>query len=251
MRRTLVHVVAIAAILSFMQCRPAEGNYPGTEYMPDMGHSIAYEANVNSYYFYNTWESAAERARMSAPRLPVEGTRARGSVGWSNGRLKGEVFNGSLSNNAVATPVNGSVPYYYGNTEEERARASREIVSNPIPWSQEGLQQGQVLYDIYCGICHGAKGDGNGYIVRDDGGKYPAQPANFLKSDFIASTEGRYYHAIMYGRNVMGPHSDKLSFEERWNVIHYIRSLQATSLGQTYGGKPVAAQSVPGTTPLK
>jgi len=234
-----------------MQCQPAGGSYPGTEYMPDMGHSIAYEANVNSYYFYNTWESAAERARMSAPRLPVEGTRARGSMGWSNGALNRNVFNGSLSNNAVVTPVNSSVPYYYGNTEDERARASREIVSNPIPLTQEGLQQGQVLYDIYCGICHGPRGDGNGYILREDGGKYPAQPANFLRPDFIAATEGRYYHAIMYGKNVMGPHSDKLSYEERWNVIHYIRSLQAVSLGQTYLGKTAAVAGVSGAVPKK
>ncbi|HQV96680.1 MAG TPA: cytochrome c, partial [Saprospiraceae bacterium] len=36
-----------------------------------------------------------------------------------------------------------------------------------------------------------------------------------------------FYHTIMHGRNLMGSYSDKLSYNERWNVIHYIRSLQA------------------------
>jgi len=33
----------------------------------------------------------------------------------------------------------------------------------------------------------------------------------------------------MYGKNLMGSYKDKISYEERWQVIHYIRSLQAKS----------------------
>ncbi len=90
------------------------------------------------------------------------------------------------------------------------------------------------MYNIYCGICHGDKANGGGYLVRDDGGKYPAQPANLVSDDFINSSEGRYYHGIMYGRNAMGGYSDKLSYEERWQVIHYIRSLQAETKSLKY-----------------
>jgi hypothetical protein len=32
----------------------------------------------------------------------------------------------------------------------------------------------------------------------------------------------------------MGGYSDKVSYEERWQVIHYIRSLQAKEAGATY-----------------
>ena len=85
-----------------------------------------------------------------------------------------------------------------------------------------------------CGICHGEKGDGLGYLVRDDGGKYPAAPANFLLEEHLSASNGRYYHAIMYGKNVMGAYKDKLSYEERWNVIHYIRSMQAKELKVEY-----------------
>lgn len=233
MDKILVIIVTVACF----QCRPAEGNRTGTEYMPDMAHSIAYEPNLNSYYYYHSWGSELEIAQYSTPRLPVQGTKARGSMGWTHGKPNNDLFNGNLAHNAIATPVNGSVEYYYGNTEEERTRATKEITTNPLPITKAGLENGKMLYDIYCGICHGAAGDGGGYLVRDDGGKYPAQPANFLKDEFIASSEGRYYHAIMYGKNVMGSHKDKLSYEERWNVIHYIRSLQAASKKLSYNEK--------------
>lgn len=76
-------------------------------------------------------------------------------------------------------------------------------------------------------------GKWGGYLVRDDG-KYPAQPAILVSDEFIAASNGRFYHAIMHGKNVMGAYSDKLSYKERWEVIQYIRSLQAQAKGLKY-----------------
>ena len=64
---------------------------------------------------------------------------------------------------------------------------------------------------MQCAICHGEKADGAGYLVRDDGGKYPVQPANLTQEQFVNSSNGLYYHAIVYGRNLMGSYADKLS----------------------------------------
>ena len=193
--------------------------------MPDMFHSIAYEANVHQYYSLNTWGTEQEYRQYAGPRLPVAGTVPRGAAGASTQQLESWM------------PVNGFVPYYYGDDEDERARAGAEIVTNPFAITDAAISKGKGLYDIYCGICHGEKGDGGGYLLRDDGGKYPAQPANFLLPEFIAASEGRYYHSLMYGKNVMGAYADKLSYEERWQVIHYIRSLQAKELGLTYSSQ--------------
>jgi hypothetical protein len=71
-------------------------------------------------------------------------------------------------------------------------------------------------------------------LVRDDGGVYPAQPANLISDEFIAASPGRFYHSIMFGKNVMGSYKDKLSYKERWEVIHYIRSLQAREKSLAY-----------------
>ena len=58
--------------------------------------------------------------------------------------------------------------------------------------------------------------------------------ANFLLEEFVNASNGRYYHSIIYGKNAMGAYADKLSYEERWQVIHYVRSLQAKELKVEY-----------------
>jgi len=221
--KRLIQISFVLSLVVLMTtgCQQPGGNNPGSEYMPDMAHSIAYEANAYDYYYNNTWGTEDEYYKMAKPRKPVPGTIPRSSTG----------------KNGIAIPkANSTVPYYYGNTEEERTRAMSELVNNPLPITDKGLAQGKELYTINCGICHGDKGDGAGYLVREADpakgiteGVYPVQPANFLDQAFkdLGDTNGRYYHSIMYGKNLMGSYSDKLSYEERWNVIHYIRSLQA------------------------
>jgi len=204
----------VALFLTLQSCQQPGGNSTGSEYMPDMAHSVAYEANYYSYYYNNRWGGEADYYHYAKPRHPVAGTIPRGG--------------------AKSDDSQGSVPYHYGNTEEERTRATNEIIQNPLHITDAGLQQGKDLYNIYCGICHGDNADGLGYIVREDGGKYPVQPAILNSDEFKAASNGRYYHAIMHGKNLMGAYRDKLNYEERWNVIHYIRSLHAKEAGLVY-----------------
>lgn len=245
--KQLKFIILIAVAIAILHaCAPAEGNRTGHEYMPDMAHSIAYEANLYTNYWLNTWDSASvmQRKQLSSPLLPVNGTVPRGYAAYTGAtafdfeRIH-EMLRGSTNLRSIAVPLNGYVPYHYADTEEERTRASNEIISNPFPITENGLARGKALYDIQCGICHGAKGDGLGYLVSDDNPnvKYPAAPANFLQDTFYNSSNGRFYHAIMYGKNVMGAYADKLNFEERWQVIHYIRSLQAKERKQEYSAE--------------
>ena len=229
MIKKVKNAILFMAVVVLFACQQPGKNSTGSEYMPEMAHSIAYEANYYNYYYNNTWGSQDEYYQFAQPGLPVEGTVPRGYAGMSS-----ENVHDHKSDNGVYVPANGSVPYYYGDTEEERTRATNEIVDNPFKITNDGLAVGKELYDIYCGICHGDKGDGAGYLVRDDGGKYLAQPANMLLPEFVSATNGRYYHVIMKGKNLMGAYKDKLSYEERWQVIHYIRSLQAKELQLTY-----------------
>ncbi len=224
----LFAVIAITSI--FVSCKSG-GEFTGREYMPDMAHSIAYEANQSTYYSFNQWSTKDEYNEYVQPRNPVEGTIAFG-------RSKENV----RSNSPLTYPR-----YAFQNTEEERAKAQEMITSNPLrPTSEADLEnvlsKGQELYEIFCGSCHGKAGDGNGKLYEL--GVYPAAPANFLSDQFLTSTDGRFYHAIMHGKNVMLSHADKLNHDERWMVIHYIRSLQAAKSGTEYnldaasGNKP-------------
>ena len=232
MRHKLNHILFLAVLFVWLfvsSCQQANENTTGSEFMPDMAHSIAYEANTYAYYYNNTWGTKDEYYKFAQPGLPVNGTIPRGSAGLTGGSADMDrmmSFEGELTNAGISIPVNGSVPYAYPDTDEGRAQAAAEIIQNPIPIQDAKMKEAKELYNIYCGICHGEKGDGAGYLVRDDG-KYPAQPANLLLDEYISLSNGQYYHAIVHGKNLMGGYADKLSFDERWNVIHYIRSLQA------------------------
>nr|MBS0037386.1 c-type cytochrome [Saprospiraceae bacterium] len=229
MRNILLYF--ICTVFIFSSCKRAGGDHPGLEYVPDMVHSVSYEANYYNYYGLNTWGGEAEYYQFVLPRKPVDGSIPLGAVGMS---MAGEEEADEIRNRLQGISMSGSVPYYYENTEEDRQRAMDEITQNPFPITKAGLAKGKNLYDIYCGICHGSTGDGNGFLVREDGGVYPAQPTSFLTQELVGASEGRFYHSIMHGRNVMGPYNDKLSFEERWQVIHYIRSLQAEEFELAY-----------------
>lgn len=219
MNSSKIYMFLVLIVLAFglQSCQQAGVNNTGSEYMPDMGHSVAYEANYYNYYYYNTWGTEDEYYKFAQPGLPVEGTRPRRN-----------------NKGSFAIPTQGSVPYYYGDSDSERERAIVKLIDNPLPITDAGLAEGKELYNVFCSTCHGDKGDGNGYLVRDDGGMYPVQPANFLLEEHLKASNGRYYHSIMYGKNLMGSYADKISFEERWNVIHYIRSLQAKELKVVY-----------------
>lgn len=222
----------------FSVCSPAGVNKTGHEYMPDMYHSVGYEANQYSAYYWNHWDDAdntVSKAQLSQPQGKVNGTIPRGYAAVYYGDASAiDVVRGKNASNAIAAPVNGQAPFYYENTEEERLRCEQEMVNNPFPITKDGLDRAKALYTVQCGICHGEKGDGQGWLVAMPDSKYPAQPKNLIGDDMIAAGNGRFYFGIMYGRNVMGSYADKLSFEERWQVIHYIRSLQAKAKSLEY-----------------
>lgn len=230
MKYTIGAILGIALFAwMFSLCSPAGKNKTGHEYMPDMYHSVSYEANVLTDYHWNTWDekSTFTKASLSQPRGKVSGTIPRGYTGVHyNGVSALDVVRGKNNPNAIAAPVNGQVPFYFANTEEERLRAEKEMV-NPFPNpTKADLEKAKPLYEVQCGICHGNKGDGQGWLVSMPDSKYPAQPKSLIAEDMIVSGDGRYYFALMYGKNVMGAYADKLSYEERWQVINYIRTLQ-------------------------
>ena len=222
-------IYPIFIVVLIYSCSGPGGADPGTEYMPDMVHSLAYEANYYDYYYYNTWGGEEEYYEYAKPGKPVANTIARGYAGIAAGDYERQAA-------MQGYQYNGSVPYPYEDTEPERLRATREIITNPYPITDEGMARGKLLYDINCGICHGEKGEGEGYLVSEKNpyAVYPAQPAILTNDTFTLSSNGRLYHAIMYGKNVMGGYADKLSYEERWQVVHYIRNLQAKSRNLVY-----------------
>jgi len=156
---------------------------PNYQFMPNMYEPVGYE----TYGEYDVFPG--EQSAM----LPAEGTIARGY---------------SL--------------FEYGSSNEEFLRAKAELMS-PLDSTQVDLNRGKELYDIYCGICHGNKGDGQGNLVKRE--KILGIPS--YADVGRAINEGSTYHTIYYGKNAMGSYANQLNEEERWQVVAYVLKLKS------------------------
>ena len=119
------------------------------------------------------------------------------------------------------TVARGYMPYEYkGNPE-----GAGQFLVNPADQSEVVLNQGKKLYNIYCTACHGTYGDGDGSVVTRAAGK-GLKPPSLHSSKLKEWPDGRIYHVISEGQNVMPGYAKQILADERWSVVHYVRALQ-------------------------
>lgn len=143
---------------------------------------------------------------------------------------------------AAGTIARGYMPYAYANDTAGYASAGRNL-HNPFPKNEINLKQGEELYGKFCVHCHGATGQGDGLV----GLKLPGAPPSYttlLKN----LPEGKIFHSVTYGKNLMGPHAPLMNQEERWKVTMYVQKLQHPDGEAT---TPVADTTAAATTTTK
>lgn len=158
----------------------------------DTAPNYQFMPNMYESAGYETYGEAAFKDGVEA-QLPAEGSVARGHVPFD---------------------IENSTAGY------ELAKAT---LKSPLSSDDMDEERGKELYSIYCGICHGTKGNGQGNLVKrekilgipsyDDAGR--------------AINEGSIYHTIYYGKNAMGSYANQLNEEERWQVVGYVLTLKA------------------------
>ena len=121
------------------------------------------------------------------------------------------------------TIARGYMPYIYGNDTAGYGNAGR-FLHNPLEKNEINLKQGEELYGKFCSPCHGATGKGDGLV----GAKLPGPPPPYNGPALKTLPEGKIFHSITYGKNLMGPHESMLSKEERWKIVLFVQKLQNT-----------------------
>tara|TARA_B100000214_G_scaffold241546_1_gene176926 strand:- start:200 stop:751 length:552 start_codon:yes stop_codon:yes gene_type:complete len=153
---------------------------PNYQYFPNMYESVGYKTYQESDAFPNGIQA----------QLPVEGSVPRG---WQ--------------------------PYEYEDSNEGYESAKLNLKS-PLVNNEENLKNGKKMYDIYCSVCHGSKGDGQGILMERE--KFLGIPS-YADRDI---TEGSIYHVLMHGINLMGSHAGQVNDEERWQIAQYVLKLR-------------------------
>ena len=84
------------------------------------------------------------------------------------------------------------------------------------------LKRGQQRYDIYCSVCHGSTGEGDGMIVKR--GFVP--PPSFHIQRLRDLPDKHFYDAITNGYGAMYSYEDRVAPADRWAIVAYVRALQ-------------------------
>jgi len=92
------------------------------------------------------------------------------------------------------------------------------------------FKRGQLLFRVYCSVCHGRLANGEGMIVQR--GLTP--PPSFHLERLRNAPDAHFYEVITNGYGAMFSYSERIAPEDRWRVVAYIRALQ-TGVEQSPG----------------
>ena len=103
------------------------------------------------------------------------------------------------------------------------ARDRRLAPPPPPPVTMALLERGRQRFDIDCSVCHGFAGFADGMVVQRG---FPAPPS--YHSDRLRKAPiQHYYDVITNGYGVMYSYAQRVSPEDRWAIVAYIRALRA------------------------
>jgi mono/diheme cytochrome c family protein len=174
------------AALVFASCRGQISEKPPIHPNMNMDQQPRMEAQEVNKFFEDN----------RSMRQPVEGTIARGL-------LKSDVA-------------------YYEGTD-----ANGEWIADiPVEVTTELLYRGQERYDVYCSVCHGGTGAGDGIIMTGNYGYVPAP--TYHQDRLREAPDGEIYSAIYNGVRTMPSYATQIKVEDRWAIVAYIRALQAS-----------------------
>lgn len=130
------------------------------------------------------------------------------------------------SSEALLPPANtinrGWLPYEIENTPEGKELARLNASPLDSMATEENLAVGAELYTIYCAICHGNNGKGQGTLVKRE--KILGVPSYDDPARNISV--GTTFHTIQYGLNSMGSYASQMNTTEMWQVSEYVMKLK-------------------------
>ncbi|MEJ7618797.1 MAG: cytochrome c [Pyrinomonadaceae bacterium] len=106
-------------------------------------------------------------------------------------------------------------------------RGGTDVDSFPFPINQAVLERGRERYQIFCSMCHGATGTGDGMVVR----RGYRQPPSYHTDQLRQAPVGHFFDVITNGWGSMPNYASQSPARDRWAIVAYIRTLQLSEQG--------------------
>ncbi len=242
--------VKVAAILGFClllappiliyRAAGMTNRYPRLHVVPDMDWQEKYKAQSVGPNLGTVKSPEFLFEDIRSARRPIEGTIARGNL-----QIDSEYYRGIKSGSSVAvsmpTEVRTSLQDDAATQDPAKPAAPAEpnwITSFPkqVVVDEALLKRGQQRFNIYCTVCHGYAGNGDGQVntralaLAVNGQANWTTAKSFHDPTVIEQPVGRLFDTITHGRATMGPYGDQIPVEDRWAIVAYVRALQATGI---------------------
>ena len=177
-------------------------------------------------------ENAFFRDGLSSRNL-IPGTVPRGYL-----RADREFYLGKKPNrvNATATQPNPQAVTTTGAQTNPPSLYPDDVETFPIPITKQDIDRGQERYQIFCSVCHGATGNGDGMIARRGFNK--PLPATYNQDRLRQAPVGHFFDVMTNGWGAMPSYAAQIPVADRWRIIAYIRALQLSQM-------PAQAQASP------
>ncbi|TAG09228.1 MAG: cytochrome c [Verrucomicrobia bacterium] len=208
----IIYALIALTVVGIFGLRGQHFSKPPVQIFSDMDQQDKLKAQKPSDFFANG----------QGGRLPVAQTQPRG-------------FNEDGKREMGGIPeyeFGGQTGYYYsGHVGDYYGAGMPEELALTAENAESFIARGKERFGIYCAICHGASGDGQG-ITSQYG--VPGI-ANFHLSNFQSATypDGRVFEVITHGKGQMGAYGANIPVRDRWAIVAYVRTLQAAKAAQT------------------
>ena len=125
------------------------------------------------------------------------------------------------------TAPRGYTPYKYtGNPVDAEAKLKNPLADD---FSPKTLSLGKAKYEIYCMVCHGPEGKGDGPVAA----KFLIPVKALISAQAKGYKDGRIFHVMTEGQGLMGSYANQITDENtRWAIVNYVRTLQKSSSAQ-------------------
>lgn len=170
-------------------------------------------------------------------RQPIAGTVPRGYLREDTERFTGKKAKAPGAT-ATATPTTQQTAGTQNNFPDD-------VDAFPFPITKDTVDRGHQRYDIFCSVCHGLTGNGDGMIVR----RGFRRAASFNDDRLRQAPVGHFFDAITNGWGAMPAYASQIPVQDRWAIIAYIRALQLSQQNPAAASASPAPSASPTPTP--
>jgi cytochrome c5 len=151
------------------------------------------------------------------------------NAGESGAAEAGAQMNGNSNAQGNVNAAQGNSNAAQGNANSSQQGAAGEADDAdtfPFPVTEDVVRRGQERYNIFCAMCHGPVGQGDGMIVR----RGYRQPPSYHEDRLRRAPVGYFFRVMTEGFGAMPPYRSQVPVQDRWAIVAYIRALQLSQM---------------------